>query len=758
MLANILSKRWMQVAVLMSLLFIAVCIRFLAPPFIGHMMQFTFDAYNRMIPREPAGNNVVIVDIDEASLQRVGQWPWPRTAIGELAVNLREMGAKTVAFDIAFSEADRTSPARIADSLPKRPELAPVTAALKKLPDNDEVLAQKFAQAGNVVTGFVGARSATGPSLPPIVKAGFCGNSAKPYDEKNNPPPQVLRVKDFVTSLPNITAAAAGNGIFTSEPDGDGIIRNVPILIGREDEHDTLTGLLPALSLEALRVSKSDVNKMMAASGRCVGYDLDIDGLGSIRGVFLSGWRIPTDSVGRIQVYYHGHRPELYVPAWEVLEKKADPALFKDKIVLVGTSSIGLLDLRSSPLDSVLPGVEIHAEIIEQVLNRQFLVREEGMKAKELLYAIVVGLLIIFLGPAVGGGTMAVLVALAIAAGVGGSFFAYKHGLLIDSVYPSVIIIVIFIISSVFTNLRTELEKRMLRQVFDRYLSPALIEEMVKDPSRVKLGGDVRELTVMFTDIRNFTTISESMDPAELIRMMNDFLTPMTSAVLDNKGFVDKYMGDAMMTFWNAPVDDPHHAQNACRAALEMVEALKPVNAELKARAEKAGRPFYELKAGIGVNSGRASVGNMGSKQRFAYSALGDTVNLASRLEGQTKGYGVTTMISNSTRALVPQLAALELDLLTVKGRTEPERIYTLLGDEAFAKTAEFQDFAARHARMLEAYRAQKWDEAIKLGEECAALKPELAGLYQLYAGRIAHYKQEPPVPGWAGVWVAKEK
>ncbi|TAL28621.1 MAG: adenylate/guanylate cyclase domain-containing protein [Alphaproteobacteria bacterium] len=755
MLGNILSKRWVQVSILLMLLVTAVGIRFLAPPFIGHMMQFTFDAYNRMMPREPAGENVVIVDIDEESLRRVGQWPWPRTVIGDMAVTLRQMGAKVVAFDIAFSEADRTSPARIADSLPKTPDLASVAGALKKLPDNDEVFARKIAEAGNIVTGFVGARSATGSQ--PIVKAKFCGKSAMPYG-KDNPAPSVVRLKDFVTSLPNITSAAAGNGIFTSEPDDDGIIRNVPILVGRKDEQGEVKGLLPALALEALRISKSDVNKMIDASGGCAGYDLKVDGLGSISGVHLSRLVIPTDSLARVLVYYHGHRPGIYVPAWEVLQKKVDPKRFADKIVLIGTSSIGLLDLRSSPLDSVLPGVEIHAEVIEQVLNKQFLVREDGMKAKELLYAIVVSLLIIFLSPAMGGGMMALLVALALAAGIGGSIFAYTHGYLVDSVYPSVIIIIVFVLSSVFTNLRTELEKRMLRQVFDRYLSPALIEEMVKDPSRVKLGGDVRELSVMFTDIRNFTTISESMDPAELIRMMNDFLTPMTSAVLDNKGFVDKYMGDAMMTFWNAPVDDPHHAQNACRAALEMVEALKPVNAELKARAEKAGRTFYELKAGIGINSGRASVGNMGSKQRFAYSALGDTVNLASRMEGQTKTYGVTTMISHSTRMQVPALAAIELDLLTVKGRTEPERIYTLLGSEAVAKTSEFQSFAALHARMLEAYRAQKWDEATRLGDECARLKPELAALYKLYASRISHYKEEPPGPGWTGVWVAKEK
>jgi adenylate cyclase len=403
--------------------------------------------------------------------------------------------------------------------------------------------------------------------------------------------------------------------------------------------------------------------------------------------------------------------------------------------------------------------VEIHAEIAEQILHDQFLHRTDTHNNNELLATIIVSLFIIFMSPFISAGWLALIIGALMGIGAFGGYYLFKlEGSMYDPICPSIVVTVIFIISSILTNLRTELEKRVIRQAFDRYLSPALIEELVKDPSRLKLGGDVRELSVMFTDIRNFTTISESMDPAELIRMMNDFLTPMTSAVLDNKGFVDKYMGDAMMTFWNAPVDDSYHAKNACKAALEMVEALKPVNAELRARAEAAGRPFHELKAGIGINSGRASVGNMGSKQRFAYSALGDTVNLASRLEGQTKAYGVTCMISNTTHVQVPEMAAIELDLLTVKGRTEPERIFALLGDETAAKTEAFQKFAAVHARMIEAYRAQKWDEASKIMTECVELRPDLAGLYHLYATRIGIYKEHPPGSDWKGVWVAKEK
>ncbi len=766
MLMAVLSKRWAQLTILLILLGVGISLILpeKPPSFIARLQQFNYDTYNVHMPRDPAGRyrDVAIVDIDEESLRRVGQWPWPRPLMGDLALALRDLGAKSVAFDMTFSEPDRLSPERMADTLPNSPDMAPVAEVLKKMPTNDSVFAQKIGQAGNVITGFVTETTPTKSIF--VSRAPFCGHSKPPFNDKH-PAPPLLRARYLVTSLPEITRAAAGNGIFTAEPDEqDGIIRHVPLLLDYGENGGPVTDVLPALSLEALRVSLRDEFQILEKMGRCAGYDIDESDIGTVNGITLAKKLVPTDSWGKINVYYHGyyshpeHYNDIYVPAWQVLEKKAPADKIKGKIVLVGTSSIGLLDLRSSPLTAVLPGVEIHAEIIEQLLHDQYLIVHPDTKYYELLFIIAVCLGVIFLTPVISGGTMALLVAVILAAEIGGGVLAYQSGYLIDVAYPSFVIIVIFIMSSILTNLRTEMEKRMIRQAFDRYLSPALIEELVKDPSRLKLGGDVRELSVMFTDIRNFTTISESMDPAELIRMMNDFLTPMTSAVLDNKGFVDKYMGDAMMTFWNAPVDDPYHATNACRAALEMVEALKPVNAELRARAEKAGKPFHELKAGIGINSGKASVGNMGSKQRFAYSALGDTVNLASRMEGQTKVYGVTTMISASTQALVKDFACIELDLLTVKGRAEPERVYTLLGDEKLAATPAFKAFAEAHARMLAAYRAQDWDAAGKLITECASLRPDLAALYHLYAERIGAYRAHPPGPEWTGVWIAKEK
>jgi adenylate cyclase len=764
MFISLLTKRWVQIVLLLSLLSVAVVLQFNDAPVIERLRHICFDMYNARMPR-PTGTHTIIVDIDEASLKEYGQWPWPRTRVAQLVAKLKELGAVSIAFDVVFAEADRTSPQQIAKNLPDAPGAAAIAEQLRKLPDNDEILAKAIAEAGIVTTGFVGANQETGQY--PVEHSSFLyHHSAKAL---------LKQVPSFAATEDIIASAAAGDGSFTAEPDDDGIIRRVPFVLqpvvgGKIDREP-----LPSLSLEALRVAKGGKTVRILGRGN---PDYQITGVGILY-TDSDGTdkqlTVPTDKNGFFYMHYPRHttisedalgakqaetgEKVNYISAAQLLDGKVDAARVRGKIAFVGTSAIGLLDLRSSPVNKILPGVEIHATIVNQIIDGDFLERSYETRGEEEAFTCLVGIAIIFFAPFVNIALLALLSLAAIGGWAVWGFHAYQHGgEQFDVVCPGLVIVIIFILSSILSNLRTEMEKRMIRQAFDRYLSPALIEELVKDPSRLKLGGDVRELSVMFTDIRNFTTISESMDPAELIRMMNDFLTPMTSAVLDNKGFVDKYMGDAMMTFWNAPVDDPYHATNACRAALEMVDALKPVNAELRSRAEKAGKPFHELKAGIGINSGKASVGNMGSKQRFAYSALGDTVNLASRMEGQTKTYGVTTMISSSTQALVKEFATLELDLLTVKGRTEPERVFTLLGDEKLAATPEFRSLASAHAAMLEAYRAQDWEVAAKIIPECASLRPDLAALYHLYAERIGYYRAHPPGKDWTGVWVAKEK
>ncbi len=736
MLFRILTQRWIQVLLLLLLLAGALVLRFNDPRAVEQLRNMIFDHYNNALPRKP-GNQVVIIDIDEESLRRHGQWPWPRQLVGDIPVALAEMGALSTSFDVVFAEPDRTSPSVMANNLPATREMKPVVDALRALPDNDAVFAEKISRAGNVVIGFVAGEPVGGRD--PALKASMMTKGGALSDF-------VTTLPGFTTPLPVLSDAAAGSGGFIVLPGKDGVIRRVPMLMTMEKEgaHD----VYPSLAFEAVRV----------ATMRPF-FRVSMDENLGIQELRIGEFKPPVDEHGNLWVYYTGHRPEIYIPAWKVLARQVDPALIKDKIAFVGTSARGLLDMRASPLDRVLPGVEVHAEIVEQILNNQYLERPNMLDHAELLAIAGIGLFIIFLSPFISTGTLALFCAVLAGGGYFGGLYAYQnYGLLLDPVYPTLAITVIFIVSSILTNLRSEAEKRAIRDAFGHYISPELLEELTADPTKLKLGGEVRELSVMFTDIRNFTTISESMEPGELIRMMNDFLTPMTSAVLENRGTVDKYMGDAMMTFWNAPVDDPHHAMNACKAALEMVTALKPVNEMLQARAIAANRVFHELKAGIGINSGRASVGNMGSKQRFAYSALGDTVNLASRMEGQTKSYGISVMISDQTRKQAGEFAVLELDLLTVKGRSEPERVFALLGSPEEAKGVAFLDLRMKHNEMLAAYRARNWDAAEDLCVSCKALRPDIAGYYQLYQTRIAAYRVTPPPAGWDGVYVAKDK
>ena len=312
--------------------------------------------------------------------------------------------------------------------------------------------------------------------------------------------------------------------------------------------------------------------------------------------------------------------------------------------------------------------------------------------------------------------------------------------------------------SSLVSYLRSESERTQVKGAFSRYMSPALVEQLARHPEKLKLGGELREMTLLFCDIRGFTTISEQFDPHGLTHFINRFLTPMTELILERQGTIDKYMGDCIMAFWNAPLDDAEHARNACRSALAMHARLKELNAEWEAEAKAENRRFIPVRIGIGLNTGPCCVGNMGSDQRFDYSVLGDDVNLASRLEGQSKTYGADTVIGPRTRECAPEYAALELDLIKVKGKTVPVRIHALLGGEELRADPAFRALEEKHGRMLAAYRSKDWDAAEALLEECRTAPFALKTLYDLYAGRIDVYRETPPPLDWDGSFAATSK
>jgi len=724
-------------------LLLALAVRVAEPGPVQDLQLRVFDTFQRLAPRTYQEVPVRIVDIDDESLARVGQWPWPRTRVAQLVDDLFDLGAAVVVFDAVFAEPDRTSPVRVAENWTGEALTPQVRRTLAALPDHDAMLADAFSR-GRVVTGFVLVNEETG--RPPAAKAGF-NYGGDPFVHV---PPR----RGAVVNLPPLESAALGNGAFTVDPDPDGVHRRVPLVFLFDGQ------LYPSLAMEALRVAvgaRSYGIKTAGASGE-TGFG-ENTGITTVR--IGREFTVPTNARGEIWVWFTDPVPERYVSAWKVLSHQADRSLVEGNIVLIGSTAAGLRDVRATPLDPVAPGVMVHAQIVEQVLLGQYLERPDWADGAELIFLLVLGLLLVALIPRVGALGTAALGAGAIAGAFGLSWWAYLDWhWLFDPVYPSLACLGVYLVGSLQNYLQSEAQRRQVRNAFSRYLSPTLVDELAADPSRLRLGGETREMTLLFSDVRGFTTLSEQLDPHALTTLINRFLTPMTDLILERRGFIDKYMGDCVMAFWNAPLDDPRHARNACDAALRMVEALEALNGQLAVDGFGIGRALPPLAIGIGLNSGDCCVGNMGSDQRFDYSVIGDEVNLASRLEGQSKTYGVSIVMGENTRIRVPELPALELDLVRVKGKTRPVRIFTLLGDEELAGDEAFQRLTERNAALLEAYRAQRWADAEAALAGCRALADRfgLQGLYDLHAGRIAHCRASPPPVGWDGVYEALTK
>jgi adenylate cyclase len=451
----------------------------------------------------------------------------------------------------------------------------------------------------------------------------------------------------------------------------------------------------------------------------------------------------------------------------DVINKRADPALLAGKIAIIGTSATGLLDIKTTPVEQSLPGVEVHTNVIESIISThaygvpQMLERPFYAEAAEWTFILVVGIALIVLVPIIGARWTLVLLAVVIGTLFAGSWYYFSQELkLFGPVYPALTAVILYLYLTYASYAREEAQRRLVRGQFSRYMSPKLVEELAKNPEKLKLGGEMRDMTLLFCDVRGFTTVSEQFTAEGLTQLINRFLTPMTDIIVEREGTIDKYMGDCIMAFWNALLDDPEHAHNACDSALTMMERLNPLNEELRLWAEEEGRKHVPLNVGIGLNSGIACVGNMGSEQRFDYSVLGDTVNTASRLEGQSKTYGVHIVIGEETANGARDYAILELDLIQVKGKTEAVRIFGLMGRPQDAESEWFQKLKTCHDAMITAYRSQKWDEARALAKECRTLRKDLFidGFYDLMDERIDEFEANPPGADWNGVYVATSK
>ena len=734
----------------------ALLVRAIDPPGLVRLRDFAFDTFQRFKPREVTEDlGVTIVDIDEAALTEFGQWPWPRNLVAELLDKLLKAEAAVVAFDVVFAEGDRSSPRAIAKNLPQALRNSDARRTLEALPDNDEVLAEIIAR-GPVVTGY--AFDANGKSGAPRRDWGIVHNSG---ERGASTVPELIAKfiplqTGAVRSIPILEDAGKGNGFVTSDQDS-AIIRSVPTMyrfMGQRAED-----LYPSLALEALRVMQGANTYLIKWSG-AQGIEAygERTGMSSIR---VGAADVHVDAFGRFQLYDSGHIRTRFVSAADVLAKRTPAARIKDHVVFVGTSAVGLKDLRNTPLQSSVPGVEIHAQIIEQIATATFLERPDYANGLEFLYLAAIGLLFVLLIPRLSAARMAYVAGGFVVIGIAVPWvFFSQFRLLFDPIYPTATLATIYVVGSALSFVRSERDRRDIRAAFGLYLSPEVADQVARDPEKLKLGGEQREITVMFTDVRGFTRISEQFDPPGLTRFMNRFLTPMTELILGHGGTIDKYMGDAIMAFWNAPLDTPDHPAKACATALAMQARLKELNVEWEEEARREQRLHIPVNIGIGLNTGPATVGNFGSTQRLTYSCLGDEVNLASRLEGLCKLYGVGLIIGERTSAAVPGLAGIELDRVMVKGKTEPERITALLGDSDFASRAAFVELSKKQAEFLASYRRGAFDEALAMIEGCVAAAEAVGwrqGYYAMMRERLETLKAEPPAD-WTGVYVATEK
>lgn len=709
-----------------------------APAF-ERISALLFDQDQRSRPRPYQDAGVRIVDIDEETIRRFGQWPWPRTEVARLNDALAEAGAAAIAYDIVFAEPDRTSPPRLARQLNLDPQSS---ALLARLPDNDDVLAQSFARTPVVLGQFL-THEPEARSAPP--RAGFAVAGSEPLG--------LARFDHVIPPIVTLERAASGSGFVTFVPAADGIVRKSP-LIARNGNH-----MVPALSLEALRVAQgagSFIVKTSDGSG-------EWGGGGDVVSLKVGQFEVPTTADGQLWVHYTAPTAHRTIPAWQILcGQQAGERLrqqVEGRVIFVGTGAIGLRDLVATPVQDRDLGTSVHAQMAEQMILGHFLVRPDWAPGLELTLLLMLGIGLAVLLPQIGALKGALLGGTAIAVLAGGHWHAFaQHRFLLDPTWPAIGIVAAWLTQTVLTFYREERQRAYIHRAFDRYLSPELVNRIADDPALLELGGVERDMSVLFCDIRSFSRISEKLAPSETIDFLVRFLTPMSDLLLDHRATIDKYIGDAILAFWNAPLDDPDHHRHAALAALAMQAKLKAMNADAVARGD--GRWPGTVRIGVGLNSGPCCVGNIGSEQRLSYSLIGDPVNLASRLEGLTKYYGVEILCGEELARHLEGFALVPLDRVRVLGRDRPEIVHALLGDSAVENDPAFTTFAEAHHAMLDAYFAQAWDRAAALNDanEQRAASYGLTTLAMLYRDRIADFAANPPGARWDGVHSATGK
>lgn len=711
---------------------------------VSQIERYLYDVRLRMgIDGEPR-QSVVIVDIDEKSIAELGHWPWPRDTMASLVDTLfDEYGVRVLGVDIVFAEAYDQSALKVIDSL---------QAQLPELTDSQKLMFEQQRERWNTDDVFAASLIGREAVLGYVFKEYVAPND--PVGTGLLPAPLFTEAQLEGLSIPFIEAAgyvgaydphmlAADTAGYFSNPsvDKDGIFRRVAMMQGYEGN------LYSSLALEVSRRALGNPPVQFVFSDP---ENSKLDGI-NLEGLQLADRFIPVDERLNALVPYQGPAGTFtYISLVDVLNGDADIEVLFDSIALIGTSAPGLLDLRATPVGALFIGVEIHANLIHGILNGGMKQSPQYLQGLEVAILVLMALLVSLITMRPAFQAVLAVAALVVAVFYIGVLGWSKYDLDAPVAATMLQVVFIFLLQFAYSFAVESRKKRHLSKVFGQYIPEELVADLNRSEEEVSLEGENREMSVLFSDVRGFTTISEGLDPVELTQLMNDFLTPITKVIHEHRGTIDKYMGDAVMAFWGAPLRDERHAYNSVTAGLRMIDALEELQPHFKSKG------WPEIKVGVGANTGPMNVGNMGSEFRMAYTVLGDTVNLGSRLEGLTKQYGVQFIVSESTAQEAPEYLYRELDAVRVKGKNEPVTIVepVTLVEEASAELLEqLKDWD----KALIAYRQQDWGNARAL---IAALQAQDAGrmIYDIYLKRIEHFEANPPGSDWDGVFTHTSK
>jgi adenylate cyclase len=731
--------------VLLVLVLVGHAARFYQIGFINQLDAIIYDAKLRLtMPRTPE-DRVVILDIDEKSLAEIGRWPWDRKRMATLIGKLFDRyGISLLGVDIVFAEPDESSGLKTLEALAAtefRNDNA-FQATLERLRaqlDFDNLFAESLKGRPVILGYYLSNRSegtSTGMLPAPVFPSGTFRGRNIPFTSWTS----------FGANLARFQEAALGAGHFNPLVDFDGISRRVPMIAEYQGEY------YEALSLAMVRALLGNpkiVPGYPEPSAFSRGYTaMEWIELPTAKGTL----RVPVDENVAALIPFRGNQGSFpYISLADVLAERTKPEQLRGKIALMGTTAPGLLDLRATPVSGAYPGVEIHANLITGMLDGKIKHRPQYVVGADVVATGLAGLMLVFLIPLLSPLRATLLTALVLLSLLSINLAFWQLGDLVLPLAGALLLtFLLFALNMSYGYFVESRAKRQFTELFGQYVPPELVEEMSKDPESYSMEGRSAELTVLFSDVRGFTSISEGLSPKQLAQLMNEYLGAMTEVIRDQRGTLDKYIGDAIMAFWGAPVDDADHARHGVISAMAMQQALGKVNETFVAKG------WPKLKIGVGVNTGQMTVGDMGSPVRKAYTVLGDAVNLASRLEGLTKKYGVGVLVGEATRKGIRDIAFREVDRVRVKGKDEPVAIYEPLGIDSQLGKAQHDELKLWH-QALRYYRAQDWDQAELALMNLARMAPSNA-LYPFYVDRVNQMRRAPPGAGWDGVTAFDEK